>query len=64
MKTKILKIFFDGRNDLLSLHKELNICVKNYIDLSSLYNATNSYKEQYQFKKLKKKKMKKFVINV
>ena len=53
---KIKKIFFDGRNDLLSLHKELNICVKNYIDLSSLYNATNSYKEQYQFKILKGEK--------
>ena len=46
----IKKIFFDGRNDLLSLHKELNICVQNYIDLSSLYNATNSYKDQYQYK--------------
>ena len=52
----IKKIFFDGRNDLLSLHKELNICVKNFIDLSSLYNATNSYKEQYQYKILKGEK--------
>ena len=50
---KIKKIFFDGRSDLLSLHKELNICAKNFIDLSSLYNAVNSYKEQYQFKILK-----------
>ena len=50
---KIKKIFFDGRSDLLSLHKELNICAKNVIDLSSLYNAVNSYKEQYQFKILK-----------
>ena len=52
----IKKIFFDGRSDLLSLHKELNICVKNFIDLSSLYNATNSYKEQYQYKILKGEK--------
>jgi len=41
----IKKIFFDGRSDLLSLHKELNICAKNFIDLSSLFNAVNSYKE-------------------
>ena len=52
----IKKIFFDGRSDLLSLHIELNICVKNYIDLSSLYNAVNSYKEQYQFKNVKGEK--------
>ena len=52
----IKKIFFDGKNDLLSLHKELNICVINYIDLSSLYNATNSYKELYQYKISKEEK--------
>ena len=52
----VKKIFFDGRSDLLSLHKELNICVKNFIDLSSLYSAVNSYKEQYQFKNLKGEK--------
>ena len=52
----IKKIFFDGRSDLLSLHKELNICVKSYIDLSTLYNAVNSYKEMYQFKILNDKK--------
>ena len=46
----IKKIFFDGRSDLLSLHKELNICVKNFIDLSSLFNAVNSYKEQSKHK--------------
>ena len=46
----IKKIFFDGRSDLLSLHKELNICVKNFIDLSSLYNAVNSYRDQNTFK--------------
>ena len=52
----IKKIFFDGKSDLLSLHKELNVCPKNFIDLSALYNATNSYAEQYQFKKLKGEK--------
>ena len=46
----IKKIFFDGRSDLLCLHKELKICVKNFIDLSSLYNAVNSYNEQYKLK--------------
>ena len=46
----IKKIFFDGRSDLLSLHKELNICAKNFIDLSSLFNAVNSYKEQNKHK--------------
>ena len=34
------------------MHQELKICVKNFIDLSSLYNAVNSYKEQNQFKLL------------
>ncbi len=48
----IKKIFFDGRSDLLSLHKELNICTKNFIDLSSLYNAVNSYEKQNEFKKM------------
>ena len=52
---KIKKIFFDGRSDLLALHKELNICIKNYIDLSSLYNAVNSYMKQNEFKILTKK---------
>ena len=52
----IKKIFFDGRSDLLSLHKELNICVQNFIDLSSLYNAVNSYKEQYHLKILNDEK--------
>ena len=52
----IKKIFFDGKNDLLSLHKELNVCIINYIDLSSLYNAVNSYKELYQYKILKGEK--------
>ena len=52
----IKKIFFDGRSDLLALHQELEICVKNFIDLSSLYNAVNSYREQYQFKILKGEK--------
>ena len=47
----IKKIFFDGRSDLLSLHKELKICTKNFIDLSSLYNAVNSYEKQNKFKK-------------
>ena len=59
----IKKIFFDGRSDLLSLHKELDICTKNYIDLSSLYNATNSYMEQYQFKVLKGEKNEKTFNN-
>ena len=56
----IKKIFFDGRSDLLSLHKELNICVNNYIDLSSLYNAVNSFQEQYKFKISEEKDEKKF----
>ena len=38
------------------MHKELNICVQNFIDLSSLYNAVNSYKEQYQLKILNDEK--------
>ena len=46
----IKKIFFDGRSDLLPLHAELNIYVNNFIDLSSLYDETNSYQEQYKFK--------------
>ena len=56
----IKKIFFDGRNDLLSLHKELNICVNNYIDLSSLYNAVNSFQELYKFKISEEQDEKKF----
>lgn len=52
----IKKIFFDGRSDLLCLHKELYICTKNFIDLSSLYNAVNSYNKQYEFKILSKEK--------
>ena len=50
----IKKIFFDGKSDLLCLHKELKICAKNFIDLSSLYNAVNSYNKQYELKKLNK----------
>ena len=59
----IKKIFFDGRSDLLSLHKELNICTKNFIDLSSLYNAVNSYEKQNEFKKMsiEEKKPKNFM---
>ena len=56
----IKKIFFDGRSDLLSLHKELNICVNNYIDLSSLYNAVNSFQELYKFKISEEQDEKKF----
>jgi len=52
----IKKIFFDGRSDLLCLHKELNICTKNFIDLSSLYNAVNSYNKQYELKISNKEK--------
>ena len=55
----IKKIFFDGRSDLLCLHKELKICVKNFIDLSSLYNAVNSYNEQYKLKSINKEKKEK-----
>ena len=50
----IKKIFFDGRSDLLSLHKELKIWTKNFIDLSSLYNVVNSYEKQHEFKKISK----------
>ena len=46
----IKKIFFDGRNDVASLHVALNICVKNYIDLSPLYSAVNSFEELLKFK--------------
>ena len=58
----IKKIFFDGRSDLLSLHKELKVCTKNFIDLSSLYNAVNSYEKQLEFKKIpnEEKKLKNF----
>ena len=52
----IKKIFFDGRSDLLCLHKELKICAKNFIDLSSLYNAVNSFNAQYELKILNKEK--------
>ena len=52
----IKKIFFDGRSDLLCLHKELKICSKNFIDLSSLYNAINSFNAQYELKILNKEK--------
>ena len=53
---KIKKIFFDGRSDLLCLHKELKICAKNFIDLSSLYNTVNSFNAQYELKILNKEK--------
>ena len=50
----IKKIFFDGRSDILSLHKELKVCTKNFIDLSALYNSVNSYEKQYELKLSKK----------
>ncbi len=45
----IKKIFFDGRSDLISLHIQLNICIKNYIDLSSLYSAVKSFNDLLKF---------------
>ena len=45
----IKKIFFDGRNDLISLHFQLNICIQNYIDLSPLYSAVKSFNDLLKF---------------
>ena len=45
----IKKIFFDGRNDLISLHIQLNICIQNYIDLSPLYSAVKTFNDMIKF---------------
>ena len=47
----IIKIFFDGRSDLSTLHMQFSICVCSYIDLSSLYCAAESFKEQSLYDK-------------